>query len=248
MATVTNCPNCGAAITEENNGDFCKYCGTKIPKDEPNITNIDNSKSSVTYITNNYIVENKQEPQQLTQTPQQLTQTPQEKTKLCRKCGLQIKKTASKCPYCKSSQGLSCSGMLAAIPVALLILFLLPAVCSKGDSSDSQNKSSSAPKNTASTTVVNENNSEKYFETSEAKGKFYSDLGYFEVTGTIKNISGKNYSYLQITFSFYNADGDKVTTAFDNIAGLADGETWEYTVVGTSTDITGFQLEAFKAY
>ena len=30
--TPTNCPNCGAAITEENNGEFCVYCKTRLPK------------------------------------------------------------------------------------------------------------------------------------------------------------------------------------------------------------------------
>ena len=37
----THCPNCGAAITEENNGKFCLYCGGKLPEREPvqNITN-----------------------------------------------------------------------------------------------------------------------------------------------------------------------------------------------------------------
>lgn len=68
MAT-TNCPNCGAAITEDNNGDFCKFCGSKIPKDEPNVTNIDNSQSSVTYVTNNYIGKEEAQPQKPVNAP-----------------------------------------------------------------------------------------------------------------------------------------------------------------------------------
>lgn len=37
--TPTNCPNCGAGITAENSGDFCMYCGTRLPKPEQNIIN-----------------------------------------------------------------------------------------------------------------------------------------------------------------------------------------------------------------
>ncbi len=50
-----NCANCGAPISEENKGDFCKFCGAKLPKDEAapvtnnNVTNNVYNVTNVTY-------------------------------------------------------------------------------------------------------------------------------------------------------------------------------------------------------
>ncbi len=55
-----SCTSCGAPINEENSGDFCKFCGTKLPKDEAApITNNVSNVNNVTYVTNNYITEQK---------------------------------------------------------------------------------------------------------------------------------------------------------------------------------------------
>ncbi len=43
-----NCENCGAPINEENNGDFCKYCGSKLPKEVEPVTNITNNTTNNT--------------------------------------------------------------------------------------------------------------------------------------------------------------------------------------------------------
>lgn len=55
--TLTNCPNCGAAITEENNGEYCIFCKTKFPQvvADQNITNnIDNRVVNEYHTTNIY--------------------------------------------------------------------------------------------------------------------------------------------------------------------------------------------------
>ncbi|MGN0657168.1 MAG: hypothetical protein ACI4KR_10280 [Ruminiclostridium sp.] len=44
-----NCTTCGAPINEDNNGEFCKFCGTKLPKEET---------APATNITNTYNVTN----------------------------------------------------------------------------------------------------------------------------------------------------------------------------------------------
>lgn len=54
----THCPNCGAAITEENNGQFCLYCGGKLPEAVQNITNnYDNRVENHYHTTNVYQVQ-----------------------------------------------------------------------------------------------------------------------------------------------------------------------------------------------
>lgn len=49
-----NCVNCGAAINEDNNGDFCKFCSSKLPKDISGTTNITNSVTTNQYHTHIY--------------------------------------------------------------------------------------------------------------------------------------------------------------------------------------------------
>jgi predicted amidophosphoribosyltransferase len=59
----THCPNCGAAISAENNGAFCKYCGGKLPKDEaPQITNTYNNVQNHYHTTTIYQTAPTEEP------------------------------------------------------------------------------------------------------------------------------------------------------------------------------------------
>jgi hypothetical protein len=47
------------------------------------------------------------------------------------------------------------------------------------------------------------------------------------LVGEVRNHSGKQYRYVQISFSLLH-EGVKVADAFDNTAGLAPHETWRY--------------------
>ena len=51
--TPTHCPNCGAAMTEENNGKYCLYCGGKLPEIEQSIINNYNNQVENHYHTAN---------------------------------------------------------------------------------------------------------------------------------------------------------------------------------------------------
>lgn len=51
------------------------------------------------------------------------------------------------------------------------------------------------------------------------------------VTGVLKNNSEKDKSYLQITFPYTDADGNKLGTAFDNVDTLKAGETWKFKAI-----------------
>ena len=56
------------------------------------------------------------------------------------------------------------------------------------------------------------------------------------LTGVLKNNSGRDYNYLQISFNMYDADGNLIDTAFDNINNLSDGGTWKFKAIGLSSD------------
>ena len=58
----------------------------------------------------------------------------------------------------------------------------------------------------------------------------YSEyLGYSaNITGTFKNLSNKDFSYVQVEFSVYDAAGNNLGTAIDNINNLSAGDTWKF--------------------
>ncbi len=53
----------------------------------------------------------------------------------------------------------------------------------------------------------------------------------FDVKGTVKNNSKRDYRYAQIVFAVYDSSDAKVGTAMANIGGLAAGETWKFTAM-----------------
>lgn len=69
------------------------------------------------------------------------------------------------------------------------------------------------------------------------------------ITGVAKNVSGKQLSYVSITFTLFDSDGNQIGIAIDNTANLTNGTTWKFSAYGTTTgapatfrvsDITAF--------
>lgn len=58
----------------------------------------------------------------------------------------------------------------------------------------------------------------------------YSEyFGYdVEIKGIVKNEKNKDYSYVSIEFSIYDAEGNNIGTARDSMNNLASGETWKF--------------------
>ena len=56
------------------------------------------------------------------------------------------------------------------------------------------------------------------------------------IEGTIKNNTDKSYSYAQVTFNLYDADGAQLGTAVDNINNLEPNGTWKYKAIGLVTE------------
>ena len=58
----------------------------------------------------------------------------------------------------------------------------------------------------------------------------YSEyFGYsVEIKGIVKNEKNKDYSYVSVEFSIYDAEGNNMGTAMDSMNNLASGETWKF--------------------
>lgn len=70
------------------------------------------------------------------------------------------------------------------------------------------------------------------------------------LTGTLKNNSGKECSYIQISFNLYDEDGNQIGTALDNLNNLADGGTWKFKAMGIDTtgDVASWELADISAF
>ena len=158
-------------------------------------------------------------------------------TKLCRKCKSEIDKRATKCPHCQASQTSGCMTALAVV-IVIAAIGALPKLANV----NKEQSASSAPKTTTATTKKTN------FEAGEAKWTYYNDLGYCEVTGSLKNVSGKDYSYAEVTYGFYDSTGAKVGSGIDNLLNFKNGDTWKYTVIGYGKDISKCKLEEISAY
>lgn len=54
------------------------------------------------------------------------------------------------------------------------------------------------------------------------------EYGNVSIVGHVKNSSGKQYSYAQVTFNLYDKSGSQVGTALANINNLEAGGTWKF--------------------
>lgn len=74
----------------------------------------------------------------------------------------------------------------------------------------------------------------------------FVDNGYgsYSVTGTFANTSGKELSYVQISYRMLDADGAQIGTAWANTNNLPDGGIWKFDAMYFDADVapTSFQL------
>lgn len=69
----------------------------------------------------------------------------------------------------------------------------------------------------------------------------YDGFAYY-ITGTIKNNTNKQYSYVQVTFNLYDADGAQIGTALANINNLEANGTWKFKAIGTTEKPASYKL------
>ena len=135
--------------------------------------------------------------------------------KKCKECGEEISSSAKVCPKCGKKQG--------GIGKVILILFVLIVIIAAAGSGTSSNKG------TTGETKVQET-----FTLTEHKG--YADTYAYYIEGTIVNNTDKEYSYVQVEFNLYDADGAQIGTSLDNINNLEANGTWKFKAIGAFAD------------
>ena len=82
-------------------------------------------------------------------------------------------------------------------------------------------------------------------ETQGAKdeyGKSYS------ITKTNKNNTDRDASYVQVTFNLYDAQGNQIGTALDNINNLEAGGIWKFDALGLEEGIASYRLVEISGF
>ncbi len=139
--------------------------------------------------------------------------------KQCKYCKSMIDKKAKICPKCNKKQG--APGCLIAI-IIFAVLIILIALASGGSNDDSGNSSTNS-KNTTQTkgkfSLIED------YKSDESNNYFY----YIE--GKIQNNKDKDFSYVQVTFTTYDSEGNTIGTCIDNNSGLNANGTWKFKAI-----------------
>lgn len=148
----------------------------------------------------------------------------------CRTCSNEIASNAKSCPSCGSKNKKTFYQRGWFFVLVFFIVVGVIDVAGKGDDSNSNNTS------TTSTKSVSKPAPKK--EKFEIVGDLDSNSDQFAnyITGVIKNNSGRDCTYVQVTFNLYDTDGNQVGTALANINNLEKDGTWKFKAMGMNVD------------
>ena len=74
-------------------------------------------------------------------------------------------------------------------------------------------------------------------------GEFSSNI-----VGVVKNNTDKDYSYLQISFTLYDIDGNVVGTAFANVNNIKAGGTWRFEAMFFEDNAATWELDEITGW
>lgn len=78
------------------------------------------------------------------------------------------------------------------------------------------------------------------FTLVDSEGSF-DGFAYY-VTGSIKNNTNRQYSYVQVTFNLYDEDGAQIGTAMANVNNLEANGTWKFKALGITEEVASYKL------
>lgn len=98
--------------------------------------------------------------------------------------------------------------------------------------------------------IESELKNENDFSLSEDRG--YADkynISYY-IEGVVKNLTSKEYSYVQIEFNTYDNDGNVIGSCLDNINNFDANGTWKIKAIcsGEPSKIKSYKLKGFSAW
>lgn len=158
-------------------------------------------------------------------------------TKRCKYCGEEIHKSAKTCPKCYQKQ--SKFPVWAKVLLGIFIVFIgIVAIVDDSDlSSDKKSKN-----NTGTTTTIKVED----LELEDGHKGYPDEIGFaYYIEGYIKNNKDRDYSYVQISFNAYDADGNTVGSCLANNSGLEANGRWKFKAIcsGDANSIASYKLD-----
>ena len=95
------------------------------------------------------------------------------------------------------------------------------------------------PTSTSTTSNTTTQTTER-FTLVDSEGSF-DGFAYY-VTGSIKNNTNRQYSYVQVTFNLYDEDGAQIGTAMANVNNLEANGTWKFKALGITEEVASYKL------
>ena len=95
------------------------------------------------------------------------------------------------------------------------------------------------PTSTSTTSDTTTQTTER-FTLVDSEGSF-DGFAYY-VTGSIKNNTNRQYSYVQVTFNLYDEDGAQIGTAMANVNNLEANGTWKFKALGITEEVASYKL------
>lgn len=142
--------------------------------------------------------------------------------KKCKYCQTEIDSKAKICPSCKKKQGKP-KWLIALIVIAVIIIIASVAGGSEENAKEGN--------------VSNGDNKPTEKFTYEVTKQYVDEYGMsYYIEGSVKNNKDKDYSYVQIEFVCYDAEGNNLGTAIDNTNNLLGNQTWKFKAMTMFSD------------
>lgn len=151
--------------------------------------------------------------------------------KKCKHCQSEIDVKAKICPNCRKKQGM---------PIWVIIILVIVGIGFVGSTVGGESSSSDKPTGTT-------DNTEEISLLDGYTGHVDNEYSY-EITGTLKNNTSKDYSYVAVEFYVYDTEGNMLDTCLANNSGLEANGTWNFTATcffadGDSNKVSSYKLK-----
>ncbi len=147
---------------------------------------------------------------------------------------------------------LSVVGVVAILLVAIALLAGGPDDQKEFESTTAQESQQEESATSETDTTEDEGETASEEEAAEKPAKYsvsgeevVSDGWSYKITGILTNNSGASRKYVQIEYNLYDADGNLLGTALDNINNLEDGGTWKFSAAAF---VTSDELQNIASY
>lgn len=128
----------------------------------------------------------------------------------------------------------------AKILIIVFVVIIIIGLASGNEDSSSNNNG-----------TTNKNKTQEKFTLLEVTSAAPDDYNFaYYIEGSIKNNMDKDYDYVQVEFTTYDADGNTLGTCLDNNSGLEANGTWKFKAMCTDNveQIASYKLKEITGW